>query len=222
MEYVLRPEGEPVADPASGPVAAPPPSIAREPEPVRQDPPQAPAPARRPAAAQAPQAAPQAPGQPAPHAPPPPAQPSGFPEPWASYLSKVSPDHKMVWTYMELGYDLAGQADARRRTVVADLIKHLRLPPRPVAFWPVAVLQGDRLVTNAEIFWRGWKLWRTPHIVCFGVDALRAILPDADPARTMHMFKEFMVHVMPPLNALADMLPHERQIAVDPLAGLRL
>ena len=222
MEYVLRPEGEPVAASDSEPVAAPQPTMAREPEPVRQAPQQAPAQPRRPAPKPAAPAAPKPPAQPAPRAPSASAPTSGFPEPWATYLRKVSPDHKMVWTYMELGYDLAGQADARRRAVVGDLIKYLRLPPRPVAFWPVAVLQGDRLVTNAEIFWRGWKLWRTPHIVCFGVDALRAILPDADPGRTMHMFKEFMVHVMPPLHALADMLPHERQMAVDPLSGLRL
>ncbi|MEF2229392.1 MAG: hypothetical protein V3571_00530, partial [Pseudodesulfovibrio sp.] len=164
----------------------------------------------------------------APRASAPPPEPSradataDFPEPWATYLHKVSPDHKMVWTYLELGLDLGGQADPQRRAVVAELIRHLKLPPRPVAFWPVAVLQGGELRPNRELFWRGWRQWRTPHIVCFGAEALRIILPDADPGRTMHMFREFMVHILPGMGELAGMLPHERQLAADALADLRL
>ncbi|MDD3310510.1 hypothetical protein [Pseudodesulfovibrio sp.] len=144
-----------------------------------------------------------------------------FPEPWASYLKLVAPGHKMVWTYMELGLDLGGQKDERRRAVVANLIRHLRLPPRPVAFWPVAALQSGRLVPDRELFWRGWRLWKTPHVVCFGRDALRVILPEADPARSMHMLRDVMVHVLPSMGELVAMLPHEQQLAVSALANLR-
>jgi len=225
VEFVLRPEDAPAAadQPAERAAAqvraqTPAPSSA----PVRPPaPPERPAPGQpqaAPAQRRVPQPAPANPARPLPAQ----ASSAAFPEPWATYLAKVAPEHKMVWTYMELGHDLGGQPDMQRRKMIVDLIQHLKLPPKPIAFWPAAVLERGALRPNPELFWRGWKQLRTPHIVCFGRDTLGVILPDADPSRTMHMFREFMVHVLPSMSELLAMLPHERQLAVDALSGLRL
>lgn len=146
---------------------------------------------------------------------------TGFPEPWATYLGKVSPTHKMVWTYMELGLDLGGQADPRRRTLMGKLIKYLDLPPGPVAFWPVSVLRDGSLEPHRNMFWKGWHQWQTPHVVCFGKAALQVILPDADQNLTTHMLDNVMVHVLPSVSRLLTMLPHEQQMAADVLSGIR-
>ena len=127
----------------------------------------------------------------------------------------------MVWTYMELGMDLGGQPDPRRRALMGSLIKYLDLPPGPIAFWPVAVLRDGALHNDRAMFWKGWQQWRTPHVICFGKDALGIILPDADPGSTTHMLDNVMVHVLPSVEELLAMLPHERQMAVDPLASIR-
>lgn len=122
---------------------------------------------------------------------------------------------------MELGLDLGGQPDPARRNLMGSLIKHLDLPPGPVAFWPVAVSRDAALQPDPTMFWKGWQLWRTPIIVCFGAPALKVILPDADPGLTLHMLDNVMVHLLPDVNQLLSMLPHERQLAVEVLSKVR-
>jgi hypothetical protein len=148
------------------------------------------------------------------------AQPR-FPEPWAAYFAKVAPTPRIVWTYMELGLDLAGQADPRRGSVLRNLIAHLRWPKGTTAFWPVAALRDGALQPDPAMFWNGWKVWKTPDIACFGHEALRVIQPEADGACTTCFLESTTIHVLPSLSELMTMLPHEQQMAVDVLAALR-
>ncbi|MGE4194119.1 MAG: hypothetical protein AB7E51_12075 [Pseudodesulfovibrio sp.] len=180
--------------------------------------------------------APSAPGRPAPQArepqvqarpaPTPRAQqvPSGanFPEPWNSFLRFTKPDARVVMTYMELGLDLGGQSDPRRRAVLKNLQAHLKWPPGTINFWPVAALVNGALQPDTALFWRGWELWHTPHVICFGDEALRVILPDADPGTTTHLLENVIVHKLPPIGQLVGLLPHEQQMAVDSVANIRL
>ncbi len=122
---------------------------------------------------------------------------------------------------MELGLDLGGQKDDQRRAVVGNLIRLLQLPPKPVAFWPVSVLRDGELVPDREMFWRGWQRWKTAHIVCFGQEAARIILPDADSNLSVHMLSEVMVHVLPSMEQLVQMSPQEISAAVKMLAAIR-
>jgi len=122
---------------------------------------------------------------------------------------------------MELGIDLSGQGDPRRSRLMQDLITFLKLPPRPVAFWPVAEFRDGVLNPDRTMFWKGWQLWRTPHVVCFGKDALGVMLPDADPGLTTHMLDHVMVHVLPSVEDMISMLPHERHLTVEGLATIR-
>ncbi|WP_319470046.1 hypothetical protein [uncultured Pseudodesulfovibrio sp.] len=146
-----------------------------------------------------------------------------FPEPWAGFFAKVkATEPKVMWTYMELGLDLGGQSDRKRSGVLRNLISHLRWPPGTTAFWPVAALNNGALEPNPGMFWKGWEHWKTPHIACFGDEALRVILPDAPSGVTTHFLQDTVVYCLPPLSQLMTMLPHEQQIAIDILAALKL
>lgn len=153
---------------------------------------------------------------------PPSAPAPDFPEPWNSFLRFTKPGAKVVMTYMELGLDLGGQSDPRRRAVLKNLQAHLKWPPGTINFWPVAALADGALQPDTAMFWRGWELWRTPHVICFGDEALRVVLPDADPATTTHLMENVIVHKLPPLARLVGLLPHEQQMAVDSVANIRL
>jgi hypothetical protein len=145
-----------------------------------------------------------------------------FHGPWAGFLKSAKPSPKVVLTYMELGLDLGGQSDPRRRDVLKNLQAHLRWPAGTITFWPCSALHDNTLQPDSGMFWKGWDLWRTPTIACFGEEALRVILPDVDPAMSTHMLEHVIVYVLPPLARLTTMLPHEQQLAVDVLTKIRL
>lgn len=134
----------------------------------------------------------------------------------------TKPGARVVMTYMELGLDLGGQSDPRRRSVLKNLQAHLKWPPGTINFWPVAALANGALQPDTAMFWRGWELWRAPHVVCFGDEALKVILPDADVQAVTHLLENVIVHKLPPIARLIDMLPHEQQMAVDGIANIRL
>ncbi|WP_319582736.1 hypothetical protein [uncultured Pseudodesulfovibrio sp.] len=125
-------------------------------------------------------------------------------------------------TYMELGLDLGGQSDPRRRDVLKNLQAHLKWPPGTINFWPMAAMRDGALQPDPGMFWRGWELWHTPHIICFGDEALRVILPDADANMLTHFLDSCVVYKLPAITKLIDMLPHEQQMAVDSIANIRL
>ncbi|MBG0790594.1 MAG: hypothetical protein H0S80_08880 [Desulfovibrionaceae bacterium] len=154
--------------------------------------------------------------------PPTPTPAPDFPRPWDHFLKFTKPGAKVVWTYMELGLDLGGQPDHRRSEVLKNLQAHLRWPKGTINFWPVSALADGALQPDTNLFWKGWELWRTPHIACFGEEALRVILPQADPSLSTHMLEHVIVHVLPPLGRLTALLPHEQQMAVDDLLKIRL
>ncbi|WP_338668813.1 hypothetical protein [Pseudodesulfovibrio methanolicus] len=147
---------------------------------------------------------------------------ANFPAPWSTFLRFTKPDARVVMTYMELGLDLGGQSDPRRRSVLKNLQAHLKWPPGTINFWPAAALVDGALQPDTSMFWRGWELWHTPHVVCFGDEALKVILPDADIRAVTHLLENVIVHKLPPINRLVDMLPHEQQMAVDAIVNIRL
>lgn len=121
---------------------------------------------------------------------------------------------------MELGLDLSGQSDPRRAAVLRNLIAHLRWPKGTTAFWPVAALVNGVFEPDAAMFWKGWHLWQTPVIACFGHEALHVIQPQAEAGCTACFLEHTTIHVLPSLTELTAMLPHEQQMAVDVLAAL--
>lgn len=149
-------EALPHVRPQTAPPASPPARAAR-PEPehghARQQPP------RKPAA------------QPAP-APPQP----GWPPPWDTYLDRVRPGARVLWTYFELAQDYAQPNDARRR-LWAGLLAGLDWK---AGFWPVSEIRRGRLLGRADLFWRGVEHLQVPLVVCFGQRAHQVLFPGKD------------------------------------------
>ena len=147
-----------------------------------------------------------------------------FPDPWNVFLSKVKATApKVVCTYMELGLDLGGQPDPKRGGVLRNtLTNHLKWPAGTAAFWPMSALVNGALQPNKEMFWKGWELWKTPYIVCFGEEALNVIHPASQPGGTTYLLEEISILGAPPLAKLVTMLPHEQQISTELLSAVRI
>lgn len=124
---------------------------------------------------------------------------------------------------MELGLDLGGQPDPKRRAVLRNtLTLHLKWPTGTAAFWPTAGLVNGALQPNGAMFWKGWELWRTPYIVCFGQESLQIIHPEAQPGGTTYHLEHATIFVVPSLRKLVELLPHEQQLALEQLNTIRI
>jgi len=155
---------------------------------------------------------------------PPVGQSVSFQPPWSDFLARVKATApSVVCTYMELGLDLGGQPDARRGDVLRNtLTHHLKWPAGTAAFWPMAALINGALQPDPTMFWKGWDLWKSPYIVCFGEEALRVIHPEAQPGASVILLDHVAIHVAPPLSQLITMLPHEQQMAIEHLMNIRI
>lgn len=123
---------------------------------------------------------------------------------------------------MELGLDMGGQTDPKRSAVIRNLISHLKWPPGTNVFWPAAGLVDGALQPDPTMFWKGWEQWKPSTIACFGQEALRIIQPDADPSNTVIFHNHVTIYVLPPFARLLTMLPHEQQLAIEPLTSIRM
>ncbi len=95
---------------------------------------------RPPRASQAPQGSPAAPRAALPD------NPDRWPLPWPTFFAKTPPTPRLVITYRELGLDMAGQSEPRRRDLWRRLIAAAGLAGKGlVAFWPLALPQGGAL-----------------------------------------------------------------------------
>ena len=65
-----------------------------------------------------------------------PPAPRNYPEAWRPLLERTSPA-PILWSYAELGEDLAGRGDKERSACLRRLIGSLQLPKGSSAFWPV-------------------------------------------------------------------------------------
>jgi len=159
--------------------------------------------------------------------PTPPQQPQRntvqFPKPWDRFLSLVkAPEPKVVCTYLELGLDLDGHSDPRRSKVLKNTLgTHLKWPPGTAAFWPCAALVNGALQPNPTLFWKGWEIWKTPYVACFGTEALQILYPQAAAGQTVIHLEHVTLLVVPPLSELVGMLPHDQQISTELLAQVR-
>jgi hypothetical protein len=126
------------------------------------------------------QGAPPRPAAKTPHAPPNPPNPpnpADWPADWQERLKKTRPA-PVVWTYWELGRDVSGVPDAKRRDLLQDLLKDLSHPPGTHSFWPLALPGPDgeqELSANTPVFWEGVRLLQSRAVVVMGSKALYAL-----------------------------------------------
>ncbi|MBU1248485.1 MAG: hypothetical protein KKB70_07295 [Proteobacteria bacterium] len=143
--------------------------------------------------------------------------------PWDLYWQKASKGAQVVLTYFELGADLAGRVDPNRSRLFKDIIGHLGWSGKGiVAFWPLAALHGDVLREQPEVFWQGIEQLGTTHVACFGKQSASLLSSELSPEVNFFVRGTVQVHVLPSPAELLTMLPHDRHLAVDRLAEIRL
>jgi hypothetical protein len=100
-----------------------------------------------------------------------------WPEPWKGQLTRLQRPRPVLWTYLELGFDLCGSPDQRRRELWATIIEKLGWPRGAVLFWPFSCVVGETLVQRTDLFWKGIDTIDPMMIVVFGTDAAAELLP---------------------------------------------
>ena len=74
--------------------------------------------------------------------------PDGLPEPWQEILSRTV-SAPIIWTYAELGDDLAGRGNQERSACLRYIIGSLNLPKGSSAFWPVCLTRAVPITAPA-------------------------------------------------------------------------
>jgi hypothetical protein len=100
-----------------------------------------------------------------------------WPEPWKGQLARLKRPRPVLWTYLELGLDLCGSPDPRRRELWTSIIESLGWPRGAVLFWPFSHILGDTIVPRTDLFWKGIETLDPMMIVVFGSDAAVELLP---------------------------------------------
>lgn len=105
-------------------------------------------------------------------------RPPQWPPVWADLLKKTRAA-PVLWTYPELGQDLCGTPDPRRRGLVQGILRELAHPPGTHCFWPVALPadSGTGLRPDAALFLEGARLLKSRAILVMGSSTLRSLDP---------------------------------------------
>lgn len=182
---------EPAVEQQSRPLSTPPaPDTAVAPQSAAAAPPAAQMPPTRPQPSNEPQGAPAAARAALPD------NPDRWPLPWPTFFAKTPPTPRLVITYRELGLDMAGQSEPRRRDLWRRLIADAGLAGKGlVAFWPLALPQGGALTEMPLHFACGVARLNPELVAVFG--------EISDPARQeLAARTTSAVVVLPPPHAL--------------------
>ena len=101
-----------------------------------------------------------------------------WPSKWQTQFAKTLKG-RFLWTYPELGLDLAGAGSPERSTFLRTLISQLALPKGSSAFWPFALPEDANLVSNISVFNEGLHLLSPAVILYFGRSTLQETLSPA-------------------------------------------
>jgi hypothetical protein len=111
---------------------------------------------------------------------------------------------RIVWTYWELGLDMCGAANPRRREILARMLEGLKDPPGTHAFWPVCVPMSEdepeQLAANPDMFWSGASAYGARGVVVVGEKAARVL--GVAPGQEMH--KRFRLCLLDELESYGD------------------
>lgn len=146
-----------------------------------------------------------------------------LPAPWDRFASMVrSAKPRVLLTYPELGFDLTGQADKARGQLMRTLLSYLKWPTGTAAFWPCALPVDGVLQPQYDMFWRGVHHFRCQHVVCFGMQAMRTVVPDFPQGTTTVLLEPCALHLAPSVADLLGKLPHELLLSLGDVAELRV
>ncbi len=123
-----------------------------------------------------------------------------WPHPWDGYIEKLPESPMCIWSYWELGLDMAGRSSGKRRTILQKLLLKLNLPAGSVGFWPAAALHGDELLYDDTFFLRGLAHAGAPDILCFGPELYGRLFPGEIYAPRPREAHGFTFHFLPPIR----------------------
>ncbi len=146
-----------------------------------------------------------------------------MPAPWDRFVAMASSTRpRVLLTYPELGFDLTGHSVPARGQLMRTLLSYLKWPKGTSAFWPCALPFDGQLQPQYEMFWRGVHHFACPHVVCFGMDAMRIVAPDFPQDTDTVLMEACTLHLVPSVDELMGKLPHELLLSVAGLAKLRV
>lgn len=104
-------------------------------------------------------------------------EPASWPASWSRLFAKTPRQPRLCLCYAALGLDLTGRADRRRGPLWRRLIAALGLAGRGlVAFWPLALPDGEALVPAPAVFRAGLSRL-APDVLAFFGDPAACGLP---------------------------------------------
>jgi len=143
---------------------------------------------------------------------------SAWPEPWNSIRHLIKRGCRSVWTYLELGQDVCGEACTTRRALLGQLIKAMGLPSGSIGFWPMSVPCKGRLVCDPELFRQGLARFDTAGLVIFGKSGFTHIFPDLEQEYGRFVHNGLMYLLLP---ALDELQPVGSRAYTDAVTALR-
>ena len=135
-----------------------------------------------------------------------------WPAPWGDIASRISPRLQIFWTYAQLGKDLSGQADDRRRTLFQSLIGYMGLPKGAISFWPCTSWVENKIESQPELFWKGVKSHGVKFVACFGEQARSIIVPEASGSAATIYTEGVQVVMLQDPDFLKTLPPEEQQL----------
>ncbi len=125
--------------------------------------------------------------------------PEHLPDPWPRYWEKISKTPRFVFTYYELGKDLAGFGDSARSKLWKDLLFALKWPQGTVSFWPFTAYINNTLEIQMEYFSYGLNLLSPERIFYFGN------ADESDYQTVLQSFQEFSIEPVT-LNSTSNII----------------
>lgn len=95
---------------------------------------------------------------------------------------------------------MAGKSSGHRRTILQKLRLKVNMPSGAVAFWPAAALQGDQLIYDETLFFRGLTQTGVTSVLCFGPELFGRLFPGEVYAPTPRESHGYTFHFLPPLR----------------------
>ncbi len=152
---------------------------------------------------------------------PEPARLPTFSPPWDAYLAKANIGAQVIFTYVELAFDLSGQGNPARGGLFREFLQHLAWAGKSLhSFWPLAACAGTELQFDPDMFWAGVHAIGAKYIVCFGQESLKILTGAEHVLHNPFTLNNITVYAFADLEQILTMLPHERHLIVDPLRSL--
>jgi hypothetical protein len=126
-------------------------------------------------------------------------------------LERLSPPYSVLITYWDLCLDLLGldrsEQGGQRRELFTRMLTGLDWPEQEYLFWPHSVCPDGEVVSDAELFWRGFWTAQPRYVLLFGERAARTVVSSRGPGSNRVELEGATCLVLPDPE---EMLPDNR------------